>query len=83
MSSYQNLETRINVLEDKLDFVMTAIRLGKTSPILGGSPLVMTMKDIYTESRRVGLTLTDAPVPDSIPESSLTDPSTCERVPLP
>ena len=67
MSSYQDLDTRLHALEDKLDFVMTAIRLGKPSPILGMPPLVVSMKDLYTESRRAGLTITDVPSPSDPP----------------
>lgn len=57
MASYQDLETRIISLESKLDFVMDLIRIAQQSPLVGMPPTVVSLKDMYTESKRAGLAL--------------------------
>ena len=57
MASYQDLEVRVKTLEDKIDFVMQAIRIGRPSALVGMPPIVMSLFDLYSESKRAGLTI--------------------------
>lgn len=61
MASYQDLETRVKTLEDRVEFIMQAIRIGRASPIVGAPPIVMSLFDLYMESRKAGLTIDVAP----------------------
>lgn len=60
MASYQDLETRIQVLEDKIKFVMTRFQVGVQSPILGAPPTVKSFEQLYYEHQGAGKPL-DAP----------------------
>lgn len=67
MASYQDLEVRVKTIEDKLDFVLNAIRIGQPSKIIGAPPIVMSLFDLYIESKRAGLTIEPAtPAPEII-----------------
>jgi len=60
--SYQDLETRLRVVEDKLDFVMRMLPTpvaSKTLDATGQRQVKMvTMKDLYLLSKATGLTPT-------------------------
>ena len=61
MSSYQTVETDLVQLKDQVEFVMKAIRIAQPSPLMGMPPRVMSLFDLYTESKRAGLVIaTDA-----------------------
>lgn len=57
MASYQDIETRLRVIEDMVVFVMDLIRIAQQSPLVGMPPTVVSLKDMYTESKRAGLAL--------------------------
>lgn len=61
MASYQDIESRLRVVEDKIDFTMKAFAVQRTerSAILGGNDRVVTkhLLDLYRE------TVTSAAVP--------------------
>lgn len=55
MASYQEIETKLEQVRDKVDFVMNAIRVAQPSALVGAPPRVASLFDLYTESRRAGL----------------------------
>lgn len=55
MASTQEMEVAVKVLEAKIDFVMNAIRVGQPSPLVGMPPRILSLLDLYRESRAVGL----------------------------
>lgn len=55
MSSYQDLEVRFAVVEDRLNFLMDLMRLAQPSPIEGAPPKVTSMNDLYLASKAAGL----------------------------
>ena len=59
MASTQEMDVAIKVLEDKVDFLMKAIRIGQPSPIIGMPPRVSSLLDLYQESKLAGLTIAD------------------------
>ena len=63
MSSYQEIESRLRSVEDLLEFVSQAIRIGHPSPILGAPSRVVSMKQLYQESKAAGLTIDTTPEP--------------------
>lgn len=58
MPSYQDLETRVNVLERKLDFMMGLATVTKKEPsVLNPGTFVMkqmSLKDLYVELSNAG-----------------------------
>lgn len=63
MASYQDLETRLAVIEDKLDFTMQAFAVQQRvgSPIVGGQDKLVTktLLQVYREMKGRGLTPAD------------------------
>jgi len=61
MASYQDIETRLAVLEDKIDFVMKVftIRVTHQSNIIGGEPTVknVSLLDAYLDVKAAGLSV--------------------------
>lgn len=45
-----NLANTINALTHKMMFVMTTVRVGQPSPIVGAPPTVKTLLDLYGEA---------------------------------
>ena len=66
MSSYQQVETKLAQIERQLEFVMKAIRIAQPSVLVGMPPKVLSLLDLYHESQRAGLEISD-PVEPSIP----------------
>ena len=59
MASTQEMDTAIRVLVDKIEFVMKSIKVGQQSPIVGAPPRVVSLLDLYSESKLAGLTIAD------------------------
>jgi hypothetical protein len=51
MASYQDIETRLRVVEDKLDFVMEQLAMVQQPKIFGAPARRLTMKQLYQEER--------------------------------
>ena len=64
MASVQELDTKVRVLEDKVDFLLNAIRIGRASSLVGMPPVVVSMLDLYQESKAAGLTIAPPSVED-------------------
>ena len=60
MASYQDIETRLRTVEDKLNFAMNLIRVAQQSFLEGFPPRVVSLNDMYIESRRAGLEIVEA-----------------------
>jgi len=54
MSSYQDIEARLGIVERKLEFLMNSFKLAVASPIVGAEPKVSTMLDLYHEAQAKG-----------------------------
>ena len=74
MASVQELDTQVRVLEDKVTFLLAAIRIQQASPLVGYPPRVLSLGDVYSESKRAGLVITDRPDQDPGPIAE-TEPS--------
>lgn len=61
MASYQAIDTDLRAVEDKVDFIMNLIKIATPSPLVGAPPRVVSLLDMYTESRRAGLTIDTTP----------------------
>lgn len=55
MVSYQDIDVRLKVIEDKVEFLLNAVRISQPSPIIGYPPRVFSLKDLYLESKAAGL----------------------------
>lgn len=72
MSSYQEIETRLNVVEDKLEFIMTSMKMRGAQPTglldQAGNPsfrvIEGTMLDFYRLAKAGGLQLIQGPPPN-------------------
>jgi hypothetical protein len=67
MASYQEIDTRLRVIEDKVAFVMRNLVRPVPSALPGAPPRVMTMEQLYEELRQVELA--KAPIPSKVRES--------------
>ena len=61
MASYQEIESRLRTVEGLLEFVSEAIKVGRQSPIVGAPPTVVSLKQLYQESKAAGLTIQTEP----------------------
>ena len=55
MASVQEMETKLDQIGRKLDFVMKVFRISQPSPLVGMPPRVMSLLDLYLEASRAGL----------------------------
>lgn len=55
MASYQDIETKIAVLEDKVEFIMKAFTLKTPPVVIGGEPKFQTLLQKYYEAKSVGM----------------------------
>jgi hypothetical protein len=69
MASYQDIDSRLGVVERKIDFLMTMGQVTKRTPSLvdprGFTETSMTVLDLYHEMNRDNLDLTPAPAEES------------------
>ena len=65
MASYQEIDTRLKTVEDKIEFVMQAIKVGQAPTIVGAPPRIMSLLDLYTESRKAGLVIDSTPAEEA------------------
>ena len=63
MASYQIIETDLNQLKDQVEFVMKAIRVAQPSALVGAPPRVVSLFDLYIESKKAGLVIVNDPAP--------------------
>lgn len=74
MPSYQDIETRLRVCEDKLDLIMKAFTITKRyeSALMPGQVITetKTLLDIYRETKREGLII----------HNVTDDPATVEKI---
>lgn len=63
-TSYQDLDVRVAVLEDKITFLLRSFKSQQESPVIGGKPRVISLEDVYA-AMKAGLVAekenTDAP----------------------
>lgn len=52
MASVQDLESRVRVMEDKLDFLMKSWRIKRTSLVHPHVPVEVSLLDLYRESQQ-------------------------------
>lgn len=71
MPSYQDIETRLRVVEDKVDILMRSIKITKVErpTLIGGDSVTVTksLLDIYREMKGLGQTAEqlDSPVSEA------------------
>ena len=51
MASYQDIQTRIEVIERKLDFIMSHFKFGTVEGLVDKKIVVKSLKDLYLESQ--------------------------------
>jgi hypothetical protein len=54
MPSYQDIETRLQVVEDKINFVMLAMKVTRVEGIIAPKAITKTLLEIYLEAKGLG-----------------------------
>ncbi len=66
MPSYQDIETRLRVVEDKVDLLMRSIRITRREGLVDPKTVTKTLLDIYREMKGLGMSAAElAPEQDN------------------
>ena len=79
MASYQDIDTRLHVVEDKVDLLLRSIRITKREPpkIIGGEAVVVTksLLEIYHEMKGLGFSASQLAGTGAEPDASGANPN--------